>query len=112
MGKKSTPLFLSENPAYKALSDLFSGRVHMHTAFWLSWIVPMACYVYVNDHIPLYLDIFMLPYIALSWLGAWRATWNPPGRLWVAQIYRVVLGLFVVSFIAVVGVIAYSIWES
>lgn len=81
-------------PAATPLIDLWKGSVHMHTAFWMAWVVPLALYAIVEPWLPWIAELLFMPYILFSAIGAWRSTKNPPGKPWAAYIYRILLVIF------------------
>jgi len=87
--------------------DLWQGRLYMHTAFWLAWFTPMMVLVLMGPQLSFWTDIVMIPYLAISTVGAWRSTSRPPGRLWVASLYRLALFLFGLTVLLVVGMMTY-----
>lgn len=100
--------------ALSLIYDFWHGRVHMHTAFWVAWVCPLAIYAIAQQSFPLpaYLDLVMAPYIIFALVGVWRSTKEPPGRLWVPIIYRMMLGLFALSALLVVGLQGYILARS
>lgn len=74
--------------------DLWHGRVHMHTAFWLVWFTPIAALAWANIEIGSWFDLVLVPFLVLTTVSAWRSTNEPPGALWAASMYRLALFLF------------------
>ena len=85
------------------IRDLWLGRVHMHTAFWLAWFTPIFVLAYAANYLTFWVDLVLLPYLTLATIGAWRSTRHPPGALWAASIYRLALFLFVL--LALIGLL-------
>lgn len=81
-------------PVPNALQPLWRGEVHMHTSFWLCWLIPMLVLGYLEALIGVVVAALYLPYGVVSFFGAWRSTRHPPGALWVPNIYRLALVLF------------------
>lgn len=100
---KPLTVFGKKMPAPAALADLWHGQVHMHTAFWVAWVVPLAVFAMVSSNLPAFVDVVLLPYLLLASVGAWRATGNPPGSMWAPTIYRVLLAIFAISVILTAG---------
>lgn len=91
-------------PGAKKLTELWQGHVHMHTAFWIAWVCPLAIYIQAQQALQLSMvaELPMLAYLVVSTVGTWRSTWHPPGSSWAPKIYQTLLFMFTIT--AVTGI--------
>ena len=75
----------------------------MHTTFWLCWFIPMLVLGQIEAVMGVAVALLYLPYGVISFVGAWRSTWHPTGALWVPNIYRLALVLFLVVLVVTVN---------
>lgn len=76
------------------LRDLWHGQVHLHTAFWLCWLLPLILAPQLEMLVGYWAIIIYMPYLVVSYVGAWRSTRVPVKSLWAPNMYRLALVLF------------------
>ena len=74
--------------------DLWRGNVHLHTAFWLCWLLPLIIAPQIEAYAGGWVTVIYMPYLVISYVGAWRSTRSPVRSLWAPNIYRCALLLF------------------
>lgn len=91
---------------WASLGNLWLGNVHMHTAFWLCWMLPLILVPQLEMLAGSWVAFLYLPYLVISYVGAWRATREPIKSLWAPNIYRFALVIFLpIAILSLVDIV-------